>query len=141
MPQQSSVKAITDAHVRALIALIRKAVTTGQHSQVKTGARDALDELEARLFPGDQGESQAEEIEPDGTSEDGWIETALNGVSVELENGVAVRVSQPADSERSTKDLNDFLRSRYGVELADSAHGWSQASGEPDVTARLVKAR
>ena len=68
---------------------------------------------------------------------DGWTETALHGVRVLIENGRAVRVSQLADSERSTADLDAYLRDHYGVELTDGAHGWSQASGESDVTAAL----
>ncbi len=68
---------------------------------------------------------------------DGWVDTALNGVAVLFEDGKPVRVSMPADSEREIRGLNDHLRQHYGAELVDPTFGWSEASGEPDVTAAL----
>jgi len=58
---QSAVKQAVNDHTQALIKIVRKALTTGQHSRVKTEAREALAELEARLFPGDQGESEPDD--------------------------------------------------------------------------------
>lgn len=39
-------KALIDQHLAALLAIIHKALSTGQHSQAKTDAREALTELE-----------------------------------------------------------------------------------------------
>ncbi len=68
---------------------------------------------------------------------DGWVDTALNGVAVLFEDGKPVRVSQPGDSERPIRELDDHLRQHFGAELVDPTFGWSAAAGEDDVTAAL----
>ena len=56
----SEAKKIVSEHIRALIALARRGLSLDD-AKSRGDALDALTELEARLFPGDQGESESDE--------------------------------------------------------------------------------